>query len=240
MNVVEIFSSIQGEGLYVGSRQLFVRFGGCNLNCRYCDTPESRQLASFGQWEMTPGRRDFREVPNPVGEPQLTQHINALLQKAHHSVSLTGGEPLLQADALGRILPLLKGVIYLETNGTLPEALTQVLPFVQIISMDMKFPSVTGQEYWREHRAFLHAAAGREVFVKLVITSQTSTDEIAEALSIVAAENWRIPVILQPVTPNGGCAGIAPENMLMLQEKALEQLADVRVIPQTHKFMGQL
>ena len=40
-NVSEIFVSFQGEGLHAGRRQLFVRFAGCPLRCRYCDTPES-------------------------------------------------------------------------------------------------------------------------------------------------------------------------------------------------------
>ena len=37
-NIIEIFSSIQGEGKYVGYRQVFIRFSGCNLHCTYCDT----------------------------------------------------------------------------------------------------------------------------------------------------------------------------------------------------------
>ncbi|MEM4195978.1 MAG: 7-carboxy-7-deazaguanine synthase QueE, partial [Methanothermobacter sp.] len=40
--IMEVFSSIQGEGLLLGKRQIFIRFAGCNLNCSYCDTPESR------------------------------------------------------------------------------------------------------------------------------------------------------------------------------------------------------
>ena len=46
-HLVEVFSSFQGEGLYVGQRQLFIRFAGCNLRCRFCDT-EAAQESTFG------------------------------------------------------------------------------------------------------------------------------------------------------------------------------------------------
>ncbi|MDF1532664.1 MAG: 7-carboxy-7-deazaguanine synthase QueE, partial [ANME-2 cluster archaeon] len=39
----EIFNSIQGEGIFTGMRQVFVRFQGCPLHCDYCDTPQSRK-----------------------------------------------------------------------------------------------------------------------------------------------------------------------------------------------------
>ncbi|HWR39943.1 MAG TPA: 7-carboxy-7-deazaguanine synthase QueE [Patescibacteria group bacterium] len=240
MNLVEIFSSIQGEGLYVGSRQVFVRLSGCNLACEYCDTPESRQPAANARWEQTPNQRDFCAIPNPVDETWLIQHLNRVLETPHHSVSFTGGEPLLQAAALERILPRINGTIYLETNGTLPAALAQILPMVQIISMDIKLPSVTGRNNWQEHQRFLQLAASRELFVKLVITNETLPEEIDTALAMIAAKNTHIPLILQPVTPNAACRGVSPEKMLQLQEKALRQLTDVRVIPQTHKLMGQL
>ena len=47
-NVVEIFSGIQGEGIHVGRRQIFLRLAGCNLRCDYCDQPEARRIPRQG------------------------------------------------------------------------------------------------------------------------------------------------------------------------------------------------
>ena len=38
-NIVEVFSSLQGEGIYTGLPMTFVRLGSCSMGCRYCDTP---------------------------------------------------------------------------------------------------------------------------------------------------------------------------------------------------------
>ena len=85
--ISEIFSSIQGEGIYAGERQVFARFAECNLRCSYCDT----KFDSYR--EYTPG--------------ELLSEI-ASFGKGFHSVSFTGGEPLLQKDFLREILSLIK------------------------------------------------------------------------------------------------------------------------------------
>ena len=56
-NLIEVFSSIQGEGKYVGCRQLFVRFSGCNLNCQYCDTTFSHNNFEKCKIEKVAGQR---------------------------------------------------------------------------------------------------------------------------------------------------------------------------------------
>lgn len=240
INVVEVFSSIQGEGQCVGYRQVFVRLVGCNLTCAFCDTPDSREFTLDGQLEKTPGKRDFEVRANPLSIPALADVINGLLVLPHHSISLTGGEPLCQVEAIIELAPLLRGPIYLETNGTLFLALKQVLPYIDMISMDIKLPSSTGQELWAEHKEFLKLANTRTVFVKIVVTDKTTLEEFQKAIQLIASINPEIPFIIQPVTPINDCGGVSPDQVLAWQEQALALLRDVRVIPQTHKFMGQL
>lgn len=240
MDFVEVFSSIQGEGRYVGCRQVFVRLAGCNLACDYCDTPSSRQAAATGRVEGTPGDRNFFSVANPITPDTLAVHANNLLRFPHHSVSLTGGEPLCQAAAVVVLAPRLNGRVYLETNGTLPDELAAVLPHVAIVAMDIKLPSTGGRAWWDEHSRFLRLAVSRDLFVKVVLTAATADDEFRRAMALVAAVDRRIPVVLQPVSPIGKVAGIAPGAVLKLLAAALDMLDDVRVIPQTHKMMGQL
>lgn len=240
INLVEVFSSIQGEGEYVGCRQIFVRLAGCNLQCNYCDTPASRQVSSTCRVEGHAGKRDFIEMKNPVNTEELAGIINGLLDKPHHSVSFTGGEPLCQADALKQVAGKTKGTIYLETNGTLPAELEKVIDNIDVISMDIKLPFMTGRPLWEEHRQFLELALAKDVFVKLVIDAGIDIGHFDQAVQLVAAVSTEIPLILQPVTPINDCKAIDPDQVIKLQDRALNILKNVKVIPQTHKFLGQL
>jgi len=97
-DLVEVFSSVQGEGPYLGVRQLFVRFAQCNLNCAFCDTPWRERQPQQCQVEQTAGHRNFIFLENPVEPAQLAHVLGQLDLARHHSVSLTGGEPLLYSD----------------------------------------------------------------------------------------------------------------------------------------------
>ena len=240
IDVAEIFSSIQGEGKYIGYRQVFVRLAGCNLACEYCDTPSSRQPVKMASVETSPGGRVFIEIENPLTASKLASLINSLLASPHHSVSFTGGEPLCQANGLVELLPLISARRYLETNGTLVDELEKVLQHINIVSMDIKLPSTCGKEYWQEHGRFLRVAANLDVFVKIVLTSVTRDDEFKQAIDLIAAVDTAIPLILQPVTPVNSITNIAPDEVLRRQAEALQKLKDVRVIPQTHKYMNQM
>lgn len=103
MKIVEIFNSIDGEGLRAGKTATFIRLAGCNLRCSYCDT----LYALFGGEEPC----EFTEMT-----------VDEVLSKVNMSfgrVTLTGGEPLLceeSTDLVNKLTAL--GVeVNIETNG---------------------------------------------------------------------------------------------------------------------------
>ncbi|WP_404790277.1 7-carboxy-7-deazaguanine synthase QueE [Altericista sp. CCNU0014] len=248
--LVELFSAIQGEGLNVGTRQLFVRFGGCDLRCRFCDSAHTWQAQATCRIEATPGQRDFEIYPNPVGVAQLMTWVER--QSAgnlHDSLSLTGGEPLLHADFLADFLSQLRDrvqiPIYLETGGHRPDDLAKLLPYLALVGMDIKLPSVSGETHWEAHAAFLRMCdrSGVSVFCKLIASRDTTPVDLERAAELVARVNPNIPLFLQPVTPlseKGQPAPPTPAQVLDWQAQMKRQLASVRVIPQTHKMLGQL
>jgi len=241
--LLEVFSSIQGEGLLIGWRQIFIRMALCNRHCRYCDTPFDP--ADSCRIEDAPGSGNFRDMGNPVSLEVLTAILGEWISRGrglHHSISLTGGEPLLQAEVLGTWLPVLKNLlpVHLETNGTLPDALGPLLPYFDWISMDIKLASQTGQETpWKMHEEFLRLAGQVTCSVKVVVGENTPTDEIEQAARLVNKVAPETSLILQPVT-EGGRIGITAAALLALQAGASKIHPRVQVIPQTHRFIGLL
>lgn len=241
-NVIEIFSSVQGEGKYIGCRQIFVRLADCNLNCAYCDTNFNR--AENCRVETAAGSMIFRDVKNPLDAAQVAEVVKNFSDNAPtQAVSFTGGEPLLNWQFVRDVSKAVKnfGVkIFLETNGTLPDALEKISDAVDIISMDIKLPSVVGRNLLPLHEKFLQVAHGKDLYVKIVVTGSTTRAEFLSAVETVAKVDEKILLILQPVTPVNGVSAASAEKILSFQADALKLLRDVRVIPQTHKFINLL
>src|SRR3989338_3341134 len=216
--ISEIFSSIQGEGVYAGQKQIFVRFSGCNLNCAYCDT----DFNSFQEYESN---ALYSKIESFGGEI--------------HSVSFTGGEPLLQKDFLKESLPLVKEggyKTYLETNGTLPESLDELIENVDFVSMDIKLPSSGGlNDFWQAHRDFLSIAQRREVFIKAVICLSTAAQDVLAMYDMLKEMEYRGIVVLQP---NSFEMDKLNEQLALFKKYGGNYPFHICVIPQMHKIMG--
>lgn len=236
--IKEIFSSIQGEGLYIGSKQLFIRFCACNLRCKYCDTP------------FLPVHIDDKDTYFDFTPDELYEYIQKYDLKSINHISLTGGEPLIWTDFLSEFMPKVKAKFYLETNATITDNLYKVLPYVDIIAADIKLPSCSGVENSFEmHDKFFNAVKnfkvdcaitrqydcdGKKVFAKIIFDSSITDSEIDRCISL--ANKYNLELILQPKM-NGNDVSIDTKSALNIFDKFSTKYNKIRLIPQVHKFM---
>ncbi len=217
----EIFSSVQGEGPIVGYKQLFIRFCSCNLKCDYCDT----EFESGTEYKP----RELFEIIN-----------SAYDLKCFHSVSLTGGEPLMCADFLAEFLQICRNShdfpkIYLETNATLFEELRKIKPYIDIISADIKLKSATGLDTTNLHEKFFSKCVGVETFAKIVFDENITSEEIVQCCEM--ADKYDLPLILQPKMAGNKMSVQSDFCEKILTEFVLKH-NDTRLIPQVHKFLN--
>lgn len=190
MRIAEIYASLQGEGLLAGTPSGFVRTSGCNLRCRWCDTP-------FTSWEPTGVDRTTAEV--------LTEVVSLGLRH----VVVTGGEPLLFPDVVELCLALRRDGFHVtvETAGTvLPTQPPAAVADLMSISPKLlsSAPDADDAGGWRQR----HEAARRrdEVLrglcqaahqLKFVIGSPADIDEASRWLDDLGVADRR-HVFLMP------------------------------------------
>lgn len=201
MRIAEIYASLQGEGLLAGTPSTFVRTSGCNLRCRWCDTP-------FTSWE-------------PTGDEQsIAAILAAVAALAPRHVVVTGGEPLLFNDVadLCRRLRAKGYHVTIETAGTVPLAAP-----ADLMSISPKLTSSAPPADTPTGWAARHEAARRRDDVLLALMAQgpyqlkfvvDSATDIAEALAWVAD--------LERARPTGVDRG---QVLFMPQGRTSEELA---------------
>lgn len=221
MNVMEIYRSVQGEGILLGVPTTFVRFFACNLRCSWCDTKYSWSVREGGTWEsLTP-----QEVAGRVEE-----------LRARHVV-LTGGEPTLQKE-LFTLAALLKESghhLTVETNTTIYPA--KVVPLIDLWSLSPKLSSA-GEDYLRYPiiERFITTLRPEQQQWKFVVRDDADEELLRDLLRRYPAFTERqLPIILQPegdqATPN------YPAALEQLAERVRAPFWDayyVRVLPQMH------
>lgn len=219
--ISEIFKSAQGEGLYVGQEQLFVRFSGCNCKCSYCDTPSA--------FEKEYTVQELKKAIEGFGAAEV--------------LCLTGGEPLCQADFLEIFLPQMKplfGSVYLETNGVLGLEFSRLAAWIRVVAMDFKIPSITKDKaYWQEHENFLTrvVVSGAEVFIKMVLAPDLDPADLVTAAQIIQRVDADTDVVLQPAWEQGGLSFL-DQLIFFKEELSALGLKRVKVMPQAHRYAG--
>jgi 7-carboxy-7-deazaguanine synthase len=249
--ITEIFSSFQGEGPYAGRRQIFIRFAGCPFSCFYCDTAYAHdRKPSLCTVFCSEAAFEKRVMRNPLSSPRVIDVVNELFTPDIHSISYTGGEPLLSSSFLREIAIKAQSAHlknFIETNGYSARAFAAIADYFDFASIDIKLRShqaVAEGDYENlYHNALdcIRIAVDRkiETIVKVIVLKNTSFKEIEAICSDLS--DFNVTFVLQPVTvplPRHH-ATIVPsiEELFKLSEIAGRFLHDVMVLPQVHKFM---
>lgn len=152
--IVEFFTSINGEGPFAGKLALFIRFKGCNLNCSYCDTKWANVASA------------------PFNSYSLEQIVDLVRSSKVKHVTLTGGEPL-TVPHLGKLLEALSQEedveVEIETNGSIAiQSFSEVTGKKPRFTVDYKTPS-SGENEKMFYPNYSHLSQGD--VVKCVVGS---------------------------------------------------------------------
>lgn len=249
--LAEIFNSWQGEGGSVegsvfGRRQIFVRFAGCDLRCVWCDSRQFIDASKVLQWryEIEPFSGKFAYKPNPASLDEVVDVILSLDTGDIHSISYTGGEPLLQIKPLMALMEKMSELgfkNFLETHGGFPEKIAEIAHLVDYASVDIKDESARATDEWRDlvirevESIKVLKKAGAKVYAKLVVTRDTKLENIEWYASLLKS---LAPLAIQPKEP----IDISQKQLMEFYKVAAKILGreNVGLSFQVHKYLNVL
>jgi len=183
--ISEIFGpTLQGEGPSAGQTAVFVRLGGCNLSCRWCDTGYTWDAMSF----------DLASELHAMPVAEVARMVSV---SAVRLVVITGGEPALQASEAADLANRLRTNgrrVEIETNGTIPLGL--LAEAVDLIVVSPKLSNSGLRDHQRVRPAILHDLAHRDQAVfKFVVEDLADLDEVSEIVGTYRLNSHRVWVM---------------------------------------------
>lgn len=229
----EIFTSVEGEGILYGTKTLFVRLAGCPFKCFYCDTPEALPMDSGNEFTIE----------------DACSHIDKNLKNNTYKVNFTGGEPLVQNEAVFEMAKYVKSrniPTYLESSCYDSKKFQSVLPFIDYIKIEFKTPDsefVEPQHYSDLIKNALECLklainSHKITYIKIVVSSKTEPNhikELTEKIFKVISKGEISGFIIQPTH---GISEPSLEKLLEFYDIVYPFYTQVRVVPQLHKIIG--
>ncbi len=229
----EIFTSIEGEGILFGTKTMFVRLAGCPFKCHWCDTPYALPMDSGIEYSI----EEVKEI------------ISKSLQPNTYKINFTGGEPLVQHEAVIELAKFVrqKGLrVYLESSWYDAVRFAKVLPYIDICKVELKLRDskiVNDKQYsnlLKNEQECLRQAInnGKTTYIKVVVTNSSNLEEFKD-----------IVVEVFKIAKPSELAGFIIQPSYRIDEPTLDVLFgfydtvypmydQVRVVPQLHKIIG--
>lgn len=228
--IFEVFTSIEGEGIFCGTKTLFVRMAGCPFTCFWCDTADALPADSGSEYGI-------------AGACEL---IDESLQKHTFKVNFTGGEPLVQHEAVAAMAAHVRsrGIkTYLESSCYDSGRFAAVLPHMDLLKVEFKTADSEFVGAEKHAKAVSEAAeclrlaldAGRQAYVKVVVSARTEPTAFAALADRIFDAGKVSGFAIQPAH---GSAAPSLEQLLGFYDQVAPLCDGVRVIPQLHKALG--
>jgi len=177
VRLFEIFTSVEGEGILYGTKTLFVRLAGCPFTCFYCDTKESLPLDSGEEYSID----------------EAIELIDSNLQNQTYKVNFTGGDPLIQHQAVAQLakhIQTKKIPTYLESSCFDIDRFNHVLPFIDIVKIEFKTQDSDFVDSEHYDKLINHTMKCLEssvnskkiTFIKIVVSSKTQPTEFKKLI----------------------------------------------------------
>jgi organic radical activating enzyme len=228
-----MFTSVEGEGILYGTKTLFVRFAGCPFKCFYCDTKNALPVNSGQEYTVDEAKK----------------LIEKNLEKNTYKVNFTGGDPLLQPQAvceLAQFVQTKKIPTYLESSCYDSARFAEVLPHFDYIKIEFKTPD---SEFVDENhysklleneldclRLALHS--GKITYIKVVVSSRTKLGPFKELLKKIFDIVSKSKVAGFIIQPSYDIAEPTLEHLFSFYDAVHTYYEDVRIVPQLHKLIG--
>lgn len=229
----EIFTSIEGEGVLFGTKTMFVRLAGCPLNCHWCDTPYAIPMDSGGDFSTS----------------EVKEMIAGELLPNTYKVNFTGGEPLVQHEAVIELAKFVKekGIrTYLESACYDSVRFAKVLPYIDLVKIEFKMRdslAVDGKNYptlLKNELECLKMAveAGKNPYIKIVVTNSTDEGELKDLVRKVFAAIKERDVAGFIIQPSHSVDEPLLDRLFAFYDAIYPYYEQVRVVPQLHKIIG--
>ncbi len=230
----EIFTSIEGEGPFFGTKTMFVRMSGCHLSCRWCDTSYALPINSGKKYSID----------------EAKDRIIEQLQPNTYKLNFTGGEPLIQYEAVAELAEFVKrkrGLrTYIESSCFDSYKFAKVLPYIDICKIEFKMSdsNVVEQE---NHSDLLNneikclklaVSQHKSTYIKIVVTNSTNITEFRNILNEIFHNSTASDLIGFVIQPSNGVDEPTLSKVLSFYDCVYPLYEEVRIVPQLHKLIG--
>jgi len=233
VRIFEIFTSIEGEGILYGTKTLFVRLAGCPFTCFYCDTKESLPLDSGTEYDI----KDALKL------------IDSHLKNQTYKVNFTGGDPLIQHEAVAEIAKYIQNKkipTYLESSCFDSKKFNQLLPYIDIVKIEFKTQDSEFVDARHYENLISNAIkclefsikANKTTYIKIVVSSKTKLQEFSNLVNQIFSLVSTMKIDGFIIQPTYGIAEPSLDQLLDLYDVVFPFYSQVKVVPQLHKFIG--